>query len=395
MTAVFYDVENLKSVDNYKLAVSEVSKIIVSSTRTLQYAYADWARLDNESRDVFVDGGINLKQVITGSNYYNSIKNAADIALSIDVMEVMFKNNNIENFILVSGDGGYISLVNKLKEYGKFVSVISLDTQLSKALEKYVDKAYTIKEKHEQTSEKYTDTSINIKERHEDDTIKKIQNSTSTSTELKEGTNSTKHLFESYQKAIWAILHEYKNSTIDNFLDILFRNYSVIDKIKDGGFPYTDILNPNKKLGIFDNNLLFDKLDAFAKEHFFVENKANSFLCSIKGPKNLEKVQNAFIRNGANVNMSKLRKALYTLIEDGYSSISDNSTERYHFEKGTAEALYLIYGCLERDVEKSKRDTLNTSNYLDIISGPLAKFLNSPKASISKSDTIEFLKYSF
>lgn len=381
MTAVFYDVENLKNVGNYKIAVEEVAKVVVNSTRTLQYAYADWARLDNESRNVFVDSGINLKQVITGSNYYNSIKNAADIALSIDVMEVMFKNEKIENFILVSGDGGYISLVNKLKEYGKFVSVVSLDAQLSKALEKYVDKVYTIKEKDE----------IAIPS-NQHIVVPECNNFLKDSSQRQEN----KQHYKPHRKAIWAILNEYKSGTVENFLDILFKNYSIIDKIQNGGFPYSDITFTNRTLGFYDETILLEKLDDFAKKHFFIkENKNDSNYSYIKGPESLKKVENAFNRLGIRVSMSGLREGLYRFIEAGEHPLPFNTLSKKELKKGVPEALQFIYNCLEKDLGSyGINNKINTDNYLDVISGPIAKYLNNPKLPISKTDMVEYLKYS-
>src|SRR6266487_4157271 len=53
--------------------------------------------------------------------YGSSKKNATDIRLAIDALELVFVRPEIGTFILMSGDSDFSSLVIKLKEYGKYV----------------------------------------------------------------------------------------------------------------------------------------------------------------------------------------------------------------------------------------------------------------------------------
>src|SRR5260370_32907522 len=48
-------------------------------------------------------------------------KNATDIRLAVDALELVFTRPEIGTFILLSGDSDFSSLVLKLKEYGKYV----------------------------------------------------------------------------------------------------------------------------------------------------------------------------------------------------------------------------------------------------------------------------------
>ncbi len=48
-------------------------------------------------------------------------KNASDIQLVIDAMEILHTKDFIDTFVIVSGDGGFSSLVKKISEYGKKV----------------------------------------------------------------------------------------------------------------------------------------------------------------------------------------------------------------------------------------------------------------------------------
>ncbi len=57
-------------------------------------------------------------------------KNAADIALTVDAIE-LFHNNGIKRFCLVSSDSDYTPLVRRLREYGCFVLGIGKEETLS------------------------------------------------------------------------------------------------------------------------------------------------------------------------------------------------------------------------------------------------------------------------
>lgn len=148
-TIAFYDVENLL---NYKHcffvieAVKAVAKRVENKDKRLfHYAYADWSRIDKKIVELFIQNGASLKQVINGVGYYNSaIKNASDIALSIDAIEMVVKDISIKNVIICSGDGGYISLLHKVKEYGRNTIVISLEDHLNKSLASYASECIAI-----------------------------------------------------------------------------------------------------------------------------------------------------------------------------------------------------------------------------------------------------------
>lgn len=203
MIAVFYDVENLRENINYKKAILKVSELC-KDTQCIQFAYAEWSRFNDYDRNLFIEKGINLKQVINGIGYSSNIKNVADIALTVDVIELLFKNENIKHFIIVSGDGGYISLINKVKEYGKTVSIISLEDRLSHSLSNYVDDVYIIDDKEQ----------------------------------IEEKSDTKSHQIEAYKKAMWAICKSY-----DDYSDIsqkLYRNFHISEKLKQEGIflPY-------------------------------------------------------------------------------------------------------------------------------------------------------------
>ena len=202
MIAVFYDVENLRVKDNYQKAILKV-KELYKEKHLIQFAYAEWSRFSDSNRKIFIENGIILKQVINGIGYTQNIKDIADIALSVDAIDLVHKNPNITNFIIVSGDGGYVSLATKLREYGKIVDIVSLPENISKILVKYVDNVHIIKE----VQDKKVNTPVQQ---------------------------------TSYKKAIWAIFKSY-----DNFLDIpkhLFKNLSILNQLENNGIYFPSLV---------------------------------------------------------------------------------------------------------------------------------------------------------
>ena len=51
-------------------------------------------------------------------------KNGADITMALDALEMAFTHDHINTFVIVGGDSDFISLVEKLKQYGRNVLVV-------------------------------------------------------------------------------------------------------------------------------------------------------------------------------------------------------------------------------------------------------------------------------
>ena len=226
MTAVFYDVENLRDIEHYKLATDK-AKEISSSPNTIQSAYAEWGRFDASSKEIFINNGINLKQVVNGVGYFSNIRNAADIAIAVDAIELIFKNDRINHFILVSGDSGFIALVMKLREYGKRVDLISIEKNTNKTILDYVDNHYYLTEKEPDTN------SITNKEKE------------NTSAELdSQRPIKPKYEYEHYEKTMWAILCSYEpEEAVSN----LFLNKEIRSIINEVGLSMSKVRIAYKK----------------------------------------------------------------------------------------------------------------------------------------------------
>ncbi|HXH23777.1 MAG TPA: NYN domain-containing protein, partial [Vicinamibacterales bacterium] len=83
-------------------------------------AYSDWKRAGDYSR-LLTQHAIRMVQrnVTPGGD-----KNGADITMALDALEMAFTHDHINAFVIVGGDSDFISLVEKLKQYGKKVIVV-------------------------------------------------------------------------------------------------------------------------------------------------------------------------------------------------------------------------------------------------------------------------------
>src|SRR5688572_19809866 len=119
--AVFIDDENmLLSAKNIQLqfSIDDVMEVLrVRGRPVLARAYGDWTTLDQYPRDL----QNNAVEFVQLYRYGTQWKNRADIALAVDAMDIVYRLPHIEIFVVVSGDGDYAPLANKLREMGKRV----------------------------------------------------------------------------------------------------------------------------------------------------------------------------------------------------------------------------------------------------------------------------------
>ncbi len=115
---------------------------IIRGKVSVQRAYADWRRypqyivpLTEASIDLIFAPAV-------GANK----KNATDIRLAIDALELVFTRPEIGTFILLSGDSDFSALVLKLKEYGKFVIGVGIRESSSDLLVQNCDEYYSYNE---------------------------------------------------------------------------------------------------------------------------------------------------------------------------------------------------------------------------------------------------------
>jgi len=129
-TAIFYDIENLLKGYSFSqqmadhLSLQEILEAIKQtghlSQISVQRAYANWS----DPRLAIMRGEINelgIEPIQVFGFSRDQKKNAADIQLAIDAIDLAHVRPALEVFVIVSGDGGFASLAKKLHEYGKTV----------------------------------------------------------------------------------------------------------------------------------------------------------------------------------------------------------------------------------------------------------------------------------
>ncbi|MBH0115307.1 NYN domain-containing protein [Salinibacterium sp. NG253] len=101
-------------------------------------AYADWSAPVNAAyQEQLVNRAVDLVQLFPLTA---QLKNGADIRLSVDAMEDMFRLPDITHVVIVAGDSDYVALAQRAKTLGRFVVGIGVAGGTSKALTASCDK---------------------------------------------------------------------------------------------------------------------------------------------------------------------------------------------------------------------------------------------------------------
>src|SRR5215218_10181137 len=123
--AVFIDFDNVeigvKSTIGGQFDIGLVLEAIKERGEIVtKIAYSDWKRAGDYSR-VLTQHAIRMVQ---RSFTPGGDKNGADITMALDALEMAFTHDHINGFVIVGGDSDFISLVEKLKQYGRKVIVV-------------------------------------------------------------------------------------------------------------------------------------------------------------------------------------------------------------------------------------------------------------------------------
>lgn len=140
-TAVFIDYENiyyyLKNSYKEPPELSSYTTEIVRNIRLqleellglqviVMNAYADFERVGGGSLGALYLMGI-MSQNVLGTGH----KNAADMQMCIDLMQLLYTRADMDTFVLVAGDRDYIPVVQHLKRNGRRVLVAAFRDTLS------------------------------------------------------------------------------------------------------------------------------------------------------------------------------------------------------------------------------------------------------------------------
>lgn len=100
-------------------------------TVAITRAYADWSvRANAAYRRQLIDRSVDLVQLFAASG----TKNGADIRLSVDAVDDLFRHTDISHVVLVAGDSDYVPLAQRCKTMGRYVVGIGVAGSTSSAL---------------------------------------------------------------------------------------------------------------------------------------------------------------------------------------------------------------------------------------------------------------------
>ena len=140
--ALLIDFDNVTMGIRSELATelkSLLSSDVVKGKIAIRRAYADWRRYPQYVLPL-TETSIDL---IYAPAYGSARKNATDIRLAIDAMELVFTRPEIGTIVLLSGDSDFSSLVIKLKEYGKYIIGVGIRESSSDLLVQNCDEYYS------------------------------------------------------------------------------------------------------------------------------------------------------------------------------------------------------------------------------------------------------------
>ena len=142
--ALFIDFENIaRGVRQHHLEERVDLRAILAELEEkgrilVKRAYADWGYYKDYRSDL-LQQGIEPVQVFAAAKDREGWKNGADIRIAIDAIETAFRSPDITDFVLVTGDSDFLSLVNRLRENGKMVWGVGLRSSSSQYLMKSCD----------------------------------------------------------------------------------------------------------------------------------------------------------------------------------------------------------------------------------------------------------------
>ena len=135
--ALFLDYENLAigardHLGGMRFDLRPVTDALAERGRVVvRRAYADWSYFD-EDRRMLTRGHVELIDI--PQRMGASRKNAADIKMVVDALELAFERDYISTFVLCTGDSDFTPLVHKLRELNKRVIGVGVEKSTSALL---------------------------------------------------------------------------------------------------------------------------------------------------------------------------------------------------------------------------------------------------------------------
>lgn len=135
--ALFMDFENLaigarEDLSGARFEMKPVSDALAERGRVVvRRAYADW-NLFEDSRRMLAEHHVEMIEI--PQRMGASRKNAADIKMAVDAIELCFERDYITTYVIATGDSDFTPLVHKLRELNRRVVGIGLRASTSAML---------------------------------------------------------------------------------------------------------------------------------------------------------------------------------------------------------------------------------------------------------------------
>jgi uncharacterized protein (TIGR00288 family) len=135
--ALFIDFDNLaigarEDLGGHVFTLKPIADALAERGRVVvRRAYADWTMYEAARRMLFEH---HVEMIEIPQRMGASRKNAADIKMAVDAIELSFERDYITTFVIVSGDSDFTPLVHKLRELDKQVIGIGLRASTSALL---------------------------------------------------------------------------------------------------------------------------------------------------------------------------------------------------------------------------------------------------------------------
>jgi uncharacterized LabA/DUF88 family protein len=135
--ALFLDYENLaigtrEHMRGMSFDLRPVLDALAERGRVIaRKAYADWSYFD-EDRRMLTRGHVELIEI--PQRMGASRKNAADIKMAVDALEMAFERDYVTTFVICTGDSDFTPLVHKLRELNKRVIGVGIKQSTSPLL---------------------------------------------------------------------------------------------------------------------------------------------------------------------------------------------------------------------------------------------------------------------
>jgi uncharacterized protein (TIGR00288 family) len=132
--ALFIDYENLAigaEEEGLKFDLKPIADALAERGRTVvRRAYADWSRF-SEDRRMLARHHVEMIEI---PQRLGVRKNAADIKLVVDALELSFERDYVSTYVICTGDSDFSPLVQKLRELNRRVIGIGLEDSTSSLL---------------------------------------------------------------------------------------------------------------------------------------------------------------------------------------------------------------------------------------------------------------------